>query len=154
VTQTPTGATPATPKVMARVMTVDELAMLRQVIAEAAASAGLAPDRVGRLTVSVNEIAANAVTHGIPPASVTITVTGTAIMVAVHDCGSGFGQDVPATPAPHVDRVISASPPAPDALRGRGLWLATHMADHISLTTDSGGTTVTVTMAIGPATEP
>jgi anti-sigma regulatory factor (Ser/Thr protein kinase) len=149
VTQTRSGATPSTPKVTARLSTVHDLAKLRDLVAATATSAGLAPDPIWQLSLAVHEIAANALIHGTPPVSVTMTVTDTAITVAVHDRGNGFGHHLLATPHPQTDRIVAATPPSTEALQGRGLWLAIQMADRVSLTTDSTGTTVVVTIAMG-----
>lgn len=118
---------------------VEELARVRRLVAEAATAAGLAPNRLGQLLVSVNEITTNALTHGTSPATVTVTVTDGVIVVAVRDRGGGLSHDS-----------LVASRPTPDSVRGRGLWLATRLADGIGLTTDSSGTTVTVTMRVDP----
>jgi serine/threonine-protein kinase RsbW len=154
VTLTPSGATPAIRNVTIQLATIDDLTTLRRFVGGAAASAGLTPDAVARLVVSVNEIATNAVTHGVAPVSVTVTVTATAVTVTVNDRGHGFGQDVPVTADPDTGRLIAAAPPAADALHGRGLWLATQMTDQVSLTTGSAGTTVTVVMALGAERHP
>jgi serine/threonine-protein kinase RsbW len=120
---------------------VEDLAGLRQVIADSAGAARLAPDRVERLVLAVDEIATNAVTHGRPPATVTVAVLGGTVRVEVHDQGAGFGHSALGDRTPT---------PAPDVLRGRGLWLASHLVDGIAMRTDDTGTTVTITVAIGP----
>ncbi len=126
------------PDATVSVATVNDLAGLRQFIADTAGAAGMPPDRIERLVLAVNELATNAVTHGRPPATVRVTVTGEAVRVAVHDHGTGFG---------HATLGGGAGPaaaPPPDVLRGRGLWLASHMVDGIAVRTDETGTTVTV----------
>ena len=132
------GAVPAA--MTARVTRAGELASLRRLVADAAGSAGLTPDRAARLVLAVDEIATNALVHGLPPATVTITVNAGSIVVAVHDRGRAFATSDGST--------IAVRPAAPDAVRGRGLWLADRMADLLSLTADAHGTTVTVSMVI------
>ncbi len=82
---------------------------------------------------------ANAITHGTPPVTLTITTTDTStgrtVVVAVHDCGRG-GRRIAAETAP----------PGPDRLHGRGLLLATRLCDRIDARTDAGGTTITLTV--------
>ncbi len=100
--------------------------------------AGLDPDRTGGLVVAVNEIVANAITHGQPPATITMTATGANICVAVHDLGGG----------PDRDGLADAQLPGPQHLRGRGLWLATQLCDQVDVRSDADGTTVTLILGL------
>jgi anti-sigma regulatory factor (Ser/Thr protein kinase) len=130
------------------VTSADDLSPLRRLVAEAATSAGLPPGRAAQLVTAVNEIAANAIMHGIPPADVTVSATSSEITVAVHDHGPGPGQHLASMPAAGSPPPVAAHPPPAHAAGGRGLWLATQMADRISVISDGSGTTVTATMAI------
>jgi anti-sigma regulatory factor (Ser/Thr protein kinase) len=69
------------------------------------------------LELAVTEVVANAREHGRPPVEVRIAVVGGEVEVAVHDGGPG-----------PVDRRAPSPPPA-GSDRGRGRWLAHHLAD-------------------------
>jgi serine/threonine-protein kinase RsbW len=123
-----------------------DLVSVRQLVARASIRVGVDPDRTDGFVVAVNEIVTNALTHGLPPATITISSTGTAVQVAVHDSG-GFGEwDDTAVDAGRYARLAAVGPvpPATDRPNGRGLWLATRLSDHLDIRTDAGGTTVTV----------
>jgi anti-sigma regulatory factor (Ser/Thr protein kinase) len=119
-----------------------DLVSVRQVVARASLTVGVEPDRADGFVVAVNEIVTNALTHGLPPATITISSTGMAVQVAVHDRG-GFGDPYPAG-AGHVGTDPVGQPPATDRPNGRGLWLASQLSDHLDIRTDTNGTTVTV----------
>jgi anti-sigma regulatory factor (Ser/Thr protein kinase) len=125
----------------------DDLSEVRHCVSEMARLGGLDRDRTFRLTIAVNEIVTNAIRHGVPPATVTLTTTRPAVVVAVHDRGAGFAQTEPDTDPPPVDRVD-----------GRGLWLATRLCDEVDVRTDPAGTTVTLVLdrqlPAGPASAP
>jgi anti-sigma regulatory factor (Ser/Thr protein kinase) len=133
--------------VSVQAVTAADLASVRLLATEIAVVAGMDADRAGQLSVAVNEIVANAIIHGIPPATVTVTPTDTAVMILVHDRGDGFTRPgvIPA-PAhgPGQSTAADAAPPSPDHLNGRGLWLATHLCDRLDVRTDAHGTTVTL----------
>jgi serine/threonine-protein kinase RsbW len=124
----------------ARATGPDDLASVRLLVGEAATAAGLDPARADMLIVAVNEIVTNAITHGRPPATVTITSTGAAVRVTVNDHGSGLARGDPSIR-------IDMSPPGPERPSGRGLWLATRLCDRVDLHSDPGGTTITLVMA-------
>jgi anti-sigma regulatory factor (Ser/Thr protein kinase) len=117
----------------ARVRGAGDLAPIRRLLADTAATVGLAKERVERLAVAVSEVATNAIRHGGGQATVVITAGGDAVTVEV--CDRGEGLQVPA-PAP-VD---------PRQLHGRGLWLASRLCDDMAVDSSRAGTTVRLTM--------
>jgi anti-sigma regulatory factor (Ser/Thr protein kinase) len=133
--------------VTTRVRRPHELVGVRGLVTEVAAATGLDADRCARLAIAVNELVTNAITHGLPPATVTITSTGTDVLVAVHDGGGGFTEpDVVAVLPGDGSVAARAAPPGLEDVSGRGLWLAVRLCDHVDVRTDPAGTTVRVTM--------
>lgn len=130
----------------------EDLARIRLLVTRTAHEAGLDSDRSNRLTLAANEIIANAIRHGVPPAMITIITTLTAIAVAVHDQGPGFTIRPAAAGKRPEDAVRDAVPPAtrppPDAeqVNGRGMRLARRLCDRLDVYTNSAGTTVTLTL--------
>jgi anti-sigma regulatory factor (Ser/Thr protein kinase) len=132
---------PANQSVTVEANTPNDLTTVRRRVLEICDLTELDGDRTAALAVAVNEIITNALTHGVPPATVTITLTGSALFVAVRDRGTTrFGSaDIGA-------RIREAGPPGPKQLTGRGLWLAAHLCDRVDAQTNADGTTVTLVM--------
>ena len=108
-------------------VTVSGVAEVRRRVTEAGLEVGLPPDRVASFTVAVNEIVINAVEHGGGTAAVTLILHAQQLVVEVVDHGT----------EPWHFSAPTAAPP-PDQIHGRGLWLATRLADE--LTVDARGT--------------
>jgi anti-sigma regulatory factor (Ser/Thr protein kinase) len=142
----PPGAAAARPHIR-EIAELDDLATVRGHVVEAARQAALDPDRTAGLTVAVNEVVTNAITHGMPPATVTITLTGGAVLITVHDRGTRFA-DLSAVRTATGENAAEAAPPGPDHVRGRGLWLASALCDRVDIRAGAGGTTVTLTMEV------
>lgn len=120
--------------------TAFEVAGLRRRCQEVALAAGLPPDRAAMFVTAVNEALANAVVHGGGRGCCTLTVTGSprSIVAEIADEGSGFD--------PHQPRVL----PEPHDPGGRGLWMADHLADTMTVATGRHGTTVVLEMFLAP----
>lgn len=86
----------------------------RRFVADAAAAAGLDPERVATVLVLVSELATNAVVHGASDFTVRVDSLGDGIRVTVGDLGPG-------DPAPQR--------PGPHELHGRGLQIVRQLAD-------------------------
>jgi serine/threonine-protein kinase RsbW len=143
----PPGAVPLRRSLTVSAVTAADLASVRLLATEMAVAAGMDPDRAHQLSVAVNEIVTNAVIHGVPPATVTVTPTDTAVTIIAHDRGDGFTRPgvIPGpSHAPGQSTAADAAPPSPDHLNGRGRWLATHLCDRLEVRTDAHGTTVTL----------
>lgn len=109
-----------------------DLRDVRRLVAEAGHRAGVGDARVEDLVLAVNELAANSVDHGGGSGVMrTWTETGT-LVIEVHDRGSL--PDIQAVP----------QQPDPDADRGRGLWLAYHLADLVQVRRTEHGTVARV----------
>jgi anti-sigma regulatory factor (Ser/Thr protein kinase) len=86
--------------------------------------------------VAVNEIASNAIIHGGGGGLFTIVHARDGVHVEVSDHGTGFAG--PLTPTRNGHRQ------PPDALSGRGLWLAECLCPDIGLTSSPSGVTVRI----------
>jgi anti-sigma regulatory factor (Ser/Thr protein kinase) len=88
-------------------------------------------DRAADLVLALDEIIANAQEHGRAPVMVDAWNDGR-LIVEVSDAGTGFDRT----------SVWQTHPPEPLGARGRGLWIARQLADHLEITIDAEGTTV------------
>lgn len=134
----PSGVEPASRS--AEASTPGDLAAVRRHVFDASELARLDGERAGGLAVAVNEIVTNAIRHGVPPATITIRLTSSALLVAVHDHGTRFR--APEVYAQH----RRAERPGLERTSGRGLWLAAQLCDRLDLDTGADGTTVTLVM--------
>jgi anti-sigma regulatory factor (Ser/Thr protein kinase) len=110
-------------------------ARARRAVAEAGGRAGLDQRDLDGLVLAVSEVVANAHLHGEPPVRVVIRACPGTVAVEVTDAGSGPG-----------DPTTGLGPVAgPEALTGRGLWLAHHSCAEVVLRSGSDGFTVRLT---------
>ena len=119
----------------------DELAAVRQVVADQARLAGLGPQRVGDLVLAVSELAANTLAHAGGPGTLTVWCTQDEIICQVHDSG-------------HVSDPLAGSlRPAPDTAlqHGFGIWLVNQVCDLVETRTAPGGTTTRLHMRLDSA---
>ncbi|HET7398539.1 MAG TPA: ATP-binding protein [Intrasporangium sp.] len=92
--------------------------------AVAAVASEHTPERVSDVVLAVHELAVNSIVHGAGTGVVHVLHTGEEIVFDVRDADGGGGAPV-------------VRPPTLDALGGRGLWLAQHLTD--ALTIDRAG---------------
>jgi serine/threonine-protein kinase RsbW len=111
---------------------------LRHAVTSAAASAGLAGDRLDDFVVAVNELLTNAVRHGGGAGRVQLWQADGFVVCEVTDHGAGL--DRPGRPA-LPDRPAR---PAPDVPGGRGLWLAGELTDKLEIKSGEQGTAVRI----------
>ena len=120
-----------------------QLAEVRGLVAELAEAAGLSRRRTDELVVVVNELAANSVDHGGGHGTVRAWAEREAVVVEVADDG-----DLARTAE---ERSLGRAQPRGDAERGRGLWIARHLADDLSIrpadAASGAGTVVRVVQA-------
>ena len=99
------------------------------------ATGPLAGDIGQDLVLAVNEAIANAIDHAGGRGELALVQDDQRRLIAeVRDAGPGI-------PWP-----ITLRLPPPDALRGRGMWLAEELADRIQVCGDRDGTTVRLEM--------
>ena len=115
---------------------VSDLRVVRDLVAECAARAGLPPDRMLDLVIAANEVAANTLGHTTAGGTVRVWHTEAEILCQIED--SGWISD------PLAGRVR----PAADEARGHGLWLVNQVCDLVELRTGQAGTTVRLHMSL------
>jgi len=133
---TPDRSASVDPELVVHLDCTDDLGGLRRRLRRWSAGCGLADQDIDDIVIAVDEIATNALEHGQPPACVRGWTSPDALFVQVEDQGR---ISIPATTGDHR--------PSTDARRGRGIWMARHLAE--VLTTHSGfaGTTVAMRFA-------
>jgi anti-sigma regulatory factor (Ser/Thr protein kinase) len=115
---------PETPSTLVALppVTVSGVAEVRRRVTDAAREVGLSPERAAGFIIAVNEIVINAVEHGGGTAVVTLILRAGSLVVEVADTGSApWRFSVP------------TSPPPPDQVHGRGLWLAAKLSDDLTV---------------------
>jgi anti-sigma regulatory factor (Ser/Thr protein kinase) len=116
-----------------RDFTVDTLVAVRHDVERCAAQHGLTGLALYRFVVAVNELTTNAVRHGGGSGQLSLWRTGNRLHCRVADHGPGLSTD-------HQIR----QPPAHVA-GGRGLWLAHHGVERLTVDSDFQGTSITAT---------
>lgn len=118
-------------------VTVRNMAQLRFHVLRLAAQAGLPSERAEAFAVAVNETVTNAIEHAGGCGELTVVQDdGRRLIAEVRDAGSG------------IPRRIRLTLPPPDAMRGRGMWLASELADHVEIYGDRDGSTVRLEMGL------
>jgi anti-sigma regulatory factor (Ser/Thr protein kinase) len=105
---------------------------LRGVVADLAAQVGLGAERAGDLVLAVNEIITNSVRHGGGAGTLRAWVDGDAVVCEVND--DGYLNDP----------LVGRRRPRPDAMGGRGLWLANQLCDLVQVRNGVEGCVVRV----------
>lgn len=119
-----------------REFSMDGLAEVRRMVAEAAAAAGLDADRTADLVVAVSEVAANSVCHGGGGGLLRVWQEPGALVCEVQDQGS--------IDQPLAGRIV----PEQGQLGGRGLWLANQLCDLVQIRCSPSGTVVRLRMRL------
>jgi serine/threonine-protein kinase RsbW len=107
-----------------------QVAVLRRLVADRAAAAGLAETRRQDFVLAVDEIVTNAVRHGGGGGHLDVWLTADRLWFRVSDGGPGL------VTSPRV------TPPGPSQLGGRGLWIAGQITDELTITSGTAGTVV------------
>lgn len=108
------------------------LALVRRLTERHAAAAGLDRDRARRLTLAVNELAANSLDHGGGHGTVRAWCEPGVLVVEVRDSGL------------LADPLAGRIPPAPEQVRGRGLWMVQQLSDLVQVRVTSQGSVTRV----------
>jgi serine/threonine-protein kinase RsbW len=114
--------------------TIDDLQRVRAAVANAAHHAGLTDTSSDDLVTAVNEVAVNAVAHAGGHGSLRVAPSAVGVLVEVHDDGPGM-------PAK-----LDLQRPSPEAIGGRGLWLARMLCHQVTIASDPSGVTVRLFM--------
>jgi anti-sigma regulatory factor (Ser/Thr protein kinase) len=113
----------------------DDLIDLRHLVLRVAETAGLDADSGADLVLAVNELASNSVEHG-PGRGRLRMWDGPDVVAEVTDHGR--------MSVPFPGMTI----PPPDGARGRGLWLASELADALEVWSEPGNTVIRVQMSV------
>ena len=111
---------------------------VRHAVDRGAAGAGLTGQRLEDFVLAVNEIVTNAVRHAGGGGSLRMWLIGGVLICEVVDKGAGIPQE----------RLDGQALPPSHAISGRGLWLARHLVDEVTVSTGEGGTIVRLTSAV------
>ncbi len=125
-------------------VSIQNMAQLRSHVMRLAAQAGLSTERAAGFAVAVHEAVINAIEHAGGRGEVAVVQDDERRLIAeVHDPGADTACS------------IALTMPPVDATRGRGMWLAGQLTDHIEVHGDQGGTTVRLEMDLRkPQPEP
>jgi anti-sigma regulatory factor (Ser/Thr protein kinase) len=123
------------PPVAERPFGQDDLIDLRHLVLRVAETAGLDADRGADLVLAVNELASNSVEHG-PGRGRLRMWEGPDVVAEIADHGR--------MSVPFPGMTI----PPPEGARGRGLWLASELADTLEVWSEPGNTVIRVQMRV------
>ena len=114
-----------------------QLRQVRAFVAAHAGQAGLSAERIADLTIAVNELATNTLEHTDGPGRLSMWTQDGTLHCQVEDSGQ------------LTDPLAGRVPPAPQALRGRGLVLVNELCDLVRIYTVPGKTTVRLYTYLG-----
>ncbi|HEX5588395.1 MAG TPA: sensor histidine kinase [Acidimicrobiia bacterium] len=123
---------PTAPVVTHHFATDDEIAALRELVAGRALAAGLPEITVTDLVLAVHEVATNSIRYGGGAGEARMWRDGATLVCEVRDGG-------------HItDPLVGRRAPRADAVGGRGIWIANHLADLVQVRSSPAGTVVRV----------
>jgi anti-sigma regulatory factor (Ser/Thr protein kinase) len=111
----------------------DDLGSVRRLVAAEAHRAGLGAQRADELMTAVNEVATNALIHGLRPARLAIWREPDELVFEVLDGGGGIP-----------DPLEGQLAPKPSPLGGCGVWIARNFADALEFRSDGSGARVAI----------
>ena len=117
---------------LAQPFDAEHITALRHAVARCAAGVGLFGQRLEDYVLAVNEIITNAVRHAGGHGRLRLWTEAGTIRCEVSDEGGGIPPD----------RLTGRELPPSFAVSGRGLWLARHLCDAVSVATGPAGTTI------------
>jgi anti-sigma regulatory factor (Ser/Thr protein kinase) len=110
----------------------EHITAVRHAVARCAAGVGLFDQRLEDFVLAVNEVITNAVRHAGGQGRVRLWTQDGTIRCEVTDEGGGIPPE----------RLVGRELPPSVAVSGRGLWLARHLCDAVSVATGPAGTTI------------
>jgi anti-sigma regulatory factor (Ser/Thr protein kinase) len=106
-----------------------DLRQVRMLVADCAASAGLAPGRSADLALAASEVAANTLRHARADGTLQVWHTGQEIVCQITDPGV-------------IDDPLAGRHRPASAVSGQGLWVVNQVCDLVELRSGPAGTTV------------
>lgn len=131
---------PEPPRVLDELAFEGSLASVRLLVAKHAAATGLGGERTDSLVLAVSEVAANSLRHGGGRGSLRTWHSGRALVCEIRDDGR------------ITEPLTGRRRPHPDAVGGRGLWIANHLCDLVQVRSTATGTVVRLHMTTATAT--
>jgi anti-sigma regulatory factor (Ser/Thr protein kinase) len=116
------------------VFDAERISVIRHAVARTAETVGLHDQRLEDFVLAVNEIVTNAVRHAGGHGRLKMWLHGSALRCEVADDGAGIPGD----------RLNGFDLPPSFAVSGRGLWLARHLCDLLTVQTGPDGTKITL----------
>lgn len=118
---------------------LDDMRALRRALNQALAASTLSPDAAQDFVLAIDEVAANASEHGVPPVDVRLWCTPERLLCAVTDRGTAFDDPLVGYGPAHGDMAVG----------GMGLWLARRSVDSLTATpADESGDGCTVRLVV------
>lgn len=115
-----------------------DLAAVRSVVGDFAAGAGLPPSVAAELVLAVHEVVTNSVRHGGGQGMLRLWIDGAEVVCEVRDAGR-IG-----------DPLVGRARPGPEAIRGRGMWMANQLCDLVQIRSQADGAVVRLRKARPP----
>jgi anti-sigma regulatory factor (Ser/Thr protein kinase) len=116
--------------------TMDDLPQVRSLIAREAAEAGLDRNGVGDLLVAANEVATNSIRYAGGHGTLSLWREVDHLLCEVRDTGVLR------------DPLVGRERPAPEWVRGRGLWIANQFCDLVQIRSTPDGNVVRLHMSL------
>ena len=117
----------------------EQITTLRHAVARLAGGVGLRGQRLDDFVLAVNEIVTNAVRHAGGVGRLRLWVQDGTVRCTVSDRGAGLPREWLDGPPAQPSRF---------SVGGRGLWLARHLCDALTVRSGSAGTSITLVSAI------
>ena len=121
------------------VFDADRITALRHTVSRAAENVGLKGQRLEDFVLAVNEVVTNAVRHAGGHGRLRMWLHGGSVRCEVVDEGTGIPSE----------RLDGYELPPSFAVSGRGLWLARHLCDLLTVQTGPTGTKITLCSTLG-----
>jgi anti-sigma regulatory factor (Ser/Thr protein kinase) len=114
-----------------------DLSLIRELVASEGRRVEMDRERIEDLVLAVNEVATNALQHGVAPVSIRVWRGSEEIVFDVRDHGQGVA-----------DPLAGQLRPDPELGRGWGLWIARMVADAVEIRSSAGESAVSVHAAV------
>jgi len=116
----------------------DDIALLRRAVRERLDPVGVDSDRLHGFVLAVNEVLTNVVLHAGGHGRIVVWMTAGSAWCTVTDSGPGIPERYHRPP----------EVPGGFEVGGRGIWLAYHLCDEVTMATGPIGTTIGLRLAL------